>query len=109
MPFKDKEMKVLKRERIFEKRIAERKLETGNICFAAKSGFYEGKLIDYSRYGLAVETATPLSVGEVVTIALPYVHSKNIICKGKIIWSNENSMGIELRRSSRPTHLKIVN
>lgn len=101
-------MKVLKRERIFEKRMKQRKLHSGHIFFAAKSGFYEGKLKDYSRNGLFVETRTLLSVGEVITIALPYMNSKNIICKGQITWSNEKGMGIELLRRSSPTNLKIV-
>jgi Tfp pilus assembly protein PilZ len=100
-------MKVLKRERIFEKKIKQRKLNSGQIFFAAKSGFYEGKLKDYSRYGLFIETGTPLSVGEVITIALPYMNSKNIICRGQITWSDEKGMGIELLRGSSPTNLKV--
>jgi hypothetical protein len=65
-------------------------------------------LKDYSRDGLFVETRTPVSVGEVITIALPYVNSEKIICKGQISWRDEQTIGIELLRGSGPTNLKLA-
>ena len=101
-------MKVLKRKKILESKIQKRKLDAGHILFAAKSRFYEGKLKDYSRDGLFVETKTPLPVGEVLTVALPYMESKNIMCKGQVVWRKQKAIGIELLRRSRPTPLKLI-
>jgi hypothetical protein len=100
-------MRVFKRERVLEKEIKRKTLDSGHIIFASKSGCHEGKLREYSRFGLFVETGASLSVGEVVTIALPYMKSRNIICKGQIARSDRAEMGIELLRGSSPVNLKI--
>jgi Tfp pilus assembly protein PilZ len=105
---KEMEMKISKREKIFEKRIKHRKLYSGNIFFASKNGFYEGKLKNYSRYGLFVLTGADLSIGEILIIALPYVNGKNIKCKGQIIWRNKEGIGIELFRKRSLASLRII-
>ena len=102
-------MKIFKREKIFEKRIKHRKLYSGNIFFASKHGFYEGKIKNYSRYGLFVETRAALPVGEILTIALHYMNRKNIKCKGQIIWCDKEGIGIELFRKSSVANLRIIN
>jgi hypothetical protein len=101
-------VKILKRETTFEKRVKERKLYSGHIFFASKKGFYEGRLKNYSRNGLFIETNSPLSVGEVITIALPYTEDKNIKCKGQVIRINKEGAGIELFKKRTAAELRII-
>ena len=80
----------------FEKRIKERKPYSGHIFFAAKNGFNEGRLKNYSPSGLFIRTKASLSIGEIITIALPYVMAKKDKYKGQVLWRNREGVGIEL-------------
>ena len=91
-----------------DKRIKHRRLYSGNIFFTAKSGFNEGRLKNFSRYGLFIATTANLSVGEILTIALPHLDGKNIKCKGQILWHNKEGCGIELFRKRSNTNYKII-
>ncbi len=71
-------MKIENDENNFDKRIKSRKPYSGTIFFTSKNKFYEGRLKNFSRYGLFIETTACLPVGEIITIALPHIDGKNI-------------------------------
>lgn len=101
-------MKIANKENSLDKRIKSRKLYSGKIFFASKNGFYEGRLKNFSRHGLFIETTACLSVGEIITIALPHLSGKDIKCKGQIIWRNREGCGIELFRKRSNTNFRII-
>src|SRR5210317_621490 len=80
----------------FEKRIKERKPYAGHIFFAAKNGFHEGSLKNYSPSGLFIKTRASLSIGEIITIALPYLNTKQAKYQGQVLWSSHEGVGVEL-------------
>jgi hypothetical protein len=80
----------------FEKRIKKRKPYAGHILFAAKNGFHEGMLKNYSPSGLFIKTGASLSIGEIITIALPYLKTKQAKHQGQVLWRNREGVGVEL-------------
>jgi hypothetical protein len=84
----------------FEKRRATRQKYSGHILFATKEGLCEGKLENFSRYGLFIKTRKPLPVGEIVTFSIPYSKNVNYKRKGIIVWCNENGFGVNLLEES---------
>jgi hypothetical protein len=101
-------MNIVNNEVGFEKRVAPRKPYSGNIFFTTKNGLNEGRLKNFSRYGLFIETKAWLSEGEVITVALPHLNGKNIKCKGQIMWRNSQGCGIELFRKRSPFNFRII-
>ena len=101
-------MRFALRKKRFDKRISSRRLYSGVIFFTAKNGFYEGRLKNYSRNGLFIETKARLHEGEIITIALPHLKGKNIKCKGQIMWRNSKGFGIEMFRKRSNTNLRII-
>jgi hypothetical protein len=101
-------MKIANKENSFDKRINPRTLYSGDIFFSSKNGFYEGRLKNFSRYGLFIETTACLSVGAIITIALPHLNGKNIKCKGQIIRRNREGCGVELFRKRSNTNFRII-
>ena len=78
-----------------DKRINQRKPYLGNIFFVAKNGFNEGRLRDFSKSGLFINSKARLSVGEIITMALPFLSGKKVKCKGQIMRSTNDGFGIE--------------
>jgi Tfp pilus assembly protein PilZ len=101
-------VKNVNQENSFDKRIKARKPSSEIIFFASKNGFYEGRLNNFSRYGLFIRTTASLCVGEIITIALPHLSGKNIKCKGQIIWRNREGCGIELFRKRSNKVFRII-
>ena len=99
---------MFNRQTNMDKRIDHRKHYSGHIFFVAKNGFNEGRLKDYSRSGLFINTKAPLSLGEILTIALPYVNDKRVKFRGQIIRSNKEGFGIELFKKRGAPNLPIV-
>ena len=62
-------MGITKKKR--DKRIDSRITYLGPIFFTTKSGFFEGELTNYNRHGLFIKTQEGLTVGEIITVALP--------------------------------------
>ena len=91
-----------------EKRTAPRKPYSGNVLFTSKNGLNEGRLRNVSRYGMFIETKVGLSVGDIITIALPHLKDKNIKCKGQIMWRNGEGCGIELFRKRSRFNFRII-
>jgi Tfp pilus assembly protein PilZ len=98
----------LQKKGSIEKRINPRKIYSGHIFFATKNALFEGQLTNYSRYGLFIETKAPLSVGEIITIALPYLNSINPKFKGQIMWCNQKGFGVELFKKRNPMNLRVI-
>ena len=86
-----------------ERRKVNRKSYSGNIFFTTKNGFCEGSLKDYSRHGLFIAASVSLSIGQIITVALPYLETKADKCKGQIMWCNKEGFGIELFRKRNGT------
>jgi Tfp pilus assembly protein PilZ len=101
-------MKQVEREKCFDKRLKPRKPYSGPVFFTTKRGFYEGRLKNYSRHGLFIESKASLSLGEVITIALPYMEHERVKCKGQVMWCKNDGCGIELFKKRNAVHLKIV-
>jgi hypothetical protein len=91
-------MKIFNRKTEMDQRINQRKPYSGHILFTAKNGFNEGRLKDFSRSGLFINSKARLSVGEVIIMALPFLSGKRTKCKGQIMRSTKDGIGIELFR-----------
>ena len=88
-------MRIFNRKSQIDKRINQRRPYSGNIFFVAKNGFNEGRLKDFSRSGLFINSSARLRVGEIITMALPFLNGKKTKCKGQIIRSTNEGFGIE--------------
>ena len=91
-----------------ENRIDKRIPYSGHILCSTKSGFFEGELINYSRYGLFIKTHEDLTLGEFITVALPYVEDEQIKFQGQILWRNSEGYGVELERERGHTNLQAL-
>jgi hypothetical protein len=91
-----------------ENRTELRKPYSGSIFFATNDGVYEGRLNNYSRHGLFIATRVFLPVGELLTIALPYLDGNAAKSRGQILWRNINGFGVELFRKRDNTNLRII-
>ena len=80
-------------------RINQRKAYSGHIFFVAKNGFNEGRLKDFSRSGLFINSKARLSVGDIITMALPFLKGNKVKCKGQIMRRTKEGFGIELFRN----------
>jgi hypothetical protein len=76
-----------------DKRINQRKPYSGHIFFVSKNGFNEGRLKDFSRTGLFINSKARLAVGEIITMALPFLHGKKDKYKGPIMRSTTDGFG----------------
>ena len=59
----------------------------------------KGRLKDYSRSGLFINSKARLSVGDIITLALPFLKEKKVKCKGQIMRRTKEGFGIELFRN----------
>ena len=91
-------MTDLQKKESTEKRTEPRQSYSGHIFFAAKNEVHEGRLKNFSQHGLFITSSISFSIGEMITIALPYLEANADKCKGKIIWCNTEGCGIELFR-----------
>jgi Tfp pilus assembly protein PilZ len=89
-----------------EKRTDPRKPYSGHIFFSTKNRLYEGSLKNFSRDGLFIATSISRKVGEIITVALPYLEVNAAKRKGQIIWSNKEGFGVELFRRRNGKALK---
>jgi len=101
-------MRIINGTNKMNKRIYQRNPSSGHIFFVAKNGFNEGRLKDFSHYGLFIITKVRLPVGEVIAIALPYLKNKNIKVRGQILRRTKEGFGIELFRNRSLVDGKIV-
>jgi hypothetical protein len=80
-------------------RINQRKPYSGHIFFVAKNGFNEGRLKNFSRSGLFINSKARLAVGDIITMALPFLKGNKVKCKGQIMRRTKEGFGIELFRN----------
>ena len=91
-------MRIFNKKTNMTQRISQRKPYSGHIFFVAKNGFNEGRLKDFSKSGLFINSKARLSVGEIITMALPFLNGKKTKCKGQIMRSTNDGFGIEFFR-----------
>ena len=101
-------MAIANRKNNMDQRVDERRPYSGQIFIVAKDGFKEGRLKDYSKSGLFIITKTLLSIGEIITVAIPYENDKLIKCQGKIIRRDKDGFGMELIRKRPQANLRII-
>lgn len=94
-------------KKIIEKRNDARILYSGHIFFTTKGGLYEGELKNYSKNGLFIKTHENLTLGEFITVALPYVEDKQIKFQAQILWRNTEGYGVELVRKRNSNSLRL--
>ncbi len=93
---------------VVEKRTDSRNPYSGHIFFATKSGILEGELKNFSKHGIFIKTYEMLSLGEFITVALPYENDKQRKYQGQIIWRNHEGYGIELVRKRNGTNFRLL-
>ena len=101
-------MTIANKKNNLDKRTNERRPYSGHILIVTKDGFNEGRLKDYSRSGLFIITKAHLSLGEIITITIPYANDKQIKCKGQIMRQDRDGFGIDLFRNRNAVNLKII-
>jgi len=94
-------------KKLRKNRIDERIPYSGHIFFTTKSGFFEGELKNHSKHGLFIQSHEDLTVGEIITVALPYVEGKQIKLQGQIRWRNSEGYGVELIKKRMETDLQF--
>ena len=94
-------------KKLRKNRIDKRIPYSGHILCSTKSGFFEGELINYSRYGLFIKTHEDLTLGEMITVALPYAEDEQIKLQGQIRWRNSEGYGVQLIRKRIETDLQF--
>ena len=101
-------MRIANRKNKINKRFNQRKPYSGHIFFVSKNGFNEGRLKDFSHYGLFIITKARLPVGEIIAIALPYLKNTKIKVRGQILRRTKEGFGVELFRNRSLVDGKIV-
>ena len=101
-------MRISNQKSNMDKRFNQRRPYFGEIFFVGKNGLNEGWLRDFSRSGLFIITEASLSVGEIITIALPFLKNKKVKCKGQILRCTKEGFGIELFGNRSVVNLKII-
>ena len=71
------------------------------VFFATRKQFFQGELRDFSQHGLFIKSTARLTVGDIITVALPYSNNRNEKRKGQIVWRNKVGFGVELYRDPR--------
>ncbi len=87
--------------RLSERRMYPRTSYSGHIFFATKDRFFEGVLVNFSRYGLFIKIPEPLPLEETLTIALPFKEVRSCKYKGQIVRSSKEGIGVELFRKRK--------
>ena len=101
-------MRITNKKSNMDKRTNQRRPYSGEIFFVGKNGFNEGCLKDFSRSGLFIVAKARLSVGEIITIALPFLNGKKVKCRGQILRCTKEGFGIELFGNRSVINLKII-
>ena len=95
-------------KKVIERRIDLRRPYSGHIFFATKDRFFEGALKNYSQNGLFIRTYEILTLGEFITVALPYEEDEKSKVPGQILWQNHEGYGIELVKKRTGDSSKLL-
>jgi hypothetical protein len=101
-------MTDLQNKENIEKRTEPRESYSGYTFFSVKNGVHEGSIKNFSKHGLFIATSISLPIGELITVALPYLDAKADKCKGQIIWCNKEGFGVELFRKRNGSSQKYI-
>lgn len=82
----------------FERRKEPRQSYSGCIFFATAMRLYEAELKNFSQHGLFIKTHHPLSMGETITVALPFSSKEDQKRKGHIIRCSREGFGVRLTK-----------
>lgn len=99
-------MVIANKKSNLDERIHERRPYSGLIFFAAKDGFNEGRLKNYSKSGLFIITKTRLYIGDIITVSIPLVNDELIKCRGQVLRQDKDGYGIELFRNHGKANLR---
>jgi len=66
----------------------------GPVFFATYNSFHSGELLNYSNSGLFIRSEAMLPVGELITVAMPYLVTDNHKRKAVVIWSEKDAIGV---------------
>lgn len=91
--------KLSTKNKTIERRTEERQFCSAEILFATKNQLYEGRLENWSRRGLFIRTTGDFRVGEVITVAVPYIEGADHKRYAQIVWRNKRGVGVELFRA----------
>jgi hypothetical protein len=94
-------------KKVVDKRSATRIPYSGHIIFTTKSGLCEGELKNYSKHGLFIKTQEVLTLGDFITVALPYA-DEQIKFQAQILWRNSEGYGVELVRKRNDNNLQFA-
>jgi hypothetical protein len=78
-----------------ERRSENRYPYEGPVFFATYSSFHAGELLNYSNSGLFIKSEALLPVGELITVAVPYLVTSNHKRKAVVIWSEKDAIGVQ--------------
>ena len=95
-------------KKVADKRSATRIPYSGPLIFTTKNGLCEGELKNYSKYGLFIKTQEVLTLGDFITVALPYVEDEQIKFQAQILWRNSEGYGVELVRKRNDNNLQFA-
>jgi len=82
----------------FEQRLHDRKPFAGSIFFASSKRIYEGRLLNYSRSGLAIGVSERFVAGEILIVALPFEKAAAPKCRARVVWCNGKELGVKFIR-----------
>lgn len=63
--------------------------------FTTQSGIFEGSIKNISSSGVFLMAKSPLEVGQILTLVLPFKNGKDVKVKGQIVWTNDEGFGIK--------------
>ena len=83
------------RYKSIERRRENRYRYGGPVFFATCNSFHAGELLNYSNSGLFIKSEALLPVGELITVAVPYLVTNNHKRKAVVIWSEKDAIGVQ--------------
>jgi hypothetical protein len=83
----------------FERRNESRHSYSGNIFFATTQRFYEGRLTNFSAHGLFIKTREKLPLGQILTVAIPFLDEGSDKRSGRIVRQTKDGVGVALSKA----------
>ena len=78
-----------------ERRSEDRYPYEGPVFFATYNRVHEGELLNYSNSGLFIKSEALLPVGELITVAVPYLLTNNHKRKAVVVWLKKDGIGVQ--------------
>lgn len=85
---------------MIEKRQHPRKKISGTTFYTTKGSIYEGLIENIGMRGVFLKPSKPMSVGDIITVAIPLGADKeDIKLKGEIAWKDKRGVGVYFKKS----------